>query len=74
MSMQRTHDVCASNGEYRNSHGETKKRWLNVGSAFTDPADGRMSIKLDTVPVGPDWSGWFSLFPVKEKDTEKDPY
>lgn len=84
MSMRKTHDLAASAGEYRNSHGETKKRWINCGAMFTDDQDGRISIKLESVPVGPEWSGWFSAFPVEKKDptapasqgdrTKSDPY
>lgn len=67
MPAKRTHDVVATVGEYTNGSGETKKRYSNVGSLFTQE-DGRMSIKLDTVPCSPDWSGWLSIFPVKDRD------
>lgn len=66
MASKRTHDVVATVGEYKKGD-ETKKRYSNVGSLFTDE-DGRMSIKLDTVPCSPDWSGWLSLYPVRDKD------
>lgn len=61
--MRKTHDLAASAGEYTNSHGEKKKRWVNVGAMFQGD-DGRISIKLEAMPVGPEWSGWFSAFPV----------
>lgn len=67
MASKRTHDVTATIGEYTNAAGETKKRYQNCGSAFTDE-QGRVSIKLDAVPVSPDWSGWLSLYPVKDRD------
>jgi len=59
-----THDVVATLGEYTDkTTGEKKKRYTNVGKAFTDE-DGRLSIKLDTIPVDPNWSGWLSLYPA----------
>lgn len=67
MASQRTHDVSATIGEYKDAQGNTKKRYINVGSAFTDE-QGRVSIKLDAVPVNPEWSGWLSLYPVKERE------
>lgn len=67
MASKRTHDLVATVGEYKAGNGAMKKRYVNVGSGFTD-AEGRMSLKLETVPVGPDWSGWLSLYPVKDKD------
>lgn len=67
MASQRTHDVTATIGEYTNGQGEKKKRYINVGSAFTDD-QGRVSIKLDAVPTNPEWSGWLSLYPVRERE------
>lgn len=66
----RTHDVVATIGEYKNNQGEVKKRYTNVGSGFTDD-QGRISLKLDTVPVSPEWSGWLSLYPIKDRDQQE---
>lgn len=66
MPSRRTHDVVATTGEYTDHSGEKKKRYSNCGSAFTDD-QGRISIKLDLVPVTPDWSGWLSLCPIEDK-------
>lgn len=60
MASRRTHDVIGSVGEYTDREGQKKKRWVKVGSAFTDE-NGGISIKLDAIPVGPEWSGWLSL-------------
>lgn len=67
MPNRKTHDVVATVGEYTDRNGEKKKRYLNVGSAFTDD-QGRISIKLEALPVGKDWSGYLSLYPPKEQD------
>ena len=65
-----THDVVATTGEYTDRQsGEKKKSYTKVGAAFTDD-QGRISIKLDLVPVGPDWSGWLSLYEPKPRDGE----
>jgi hypothetical protein len=60
-----THDIVATLGEYRNREGETKKRYTNVGKAFMDD-QGRISLKIDAIPVGPEWSGWLSLYPINK--------
>jgi hypothetical protein len=65
MKARKTHDVVATVGKYQ-SNGEEKKRYLTCGSAFSDD-QGRISIKLDAVPVTPEWSGWLSLYPVKDQ-------
>lgn len=69
--MKKTHDLSASCGEYTDSHGQKKKRWVNCGAIFQGD-DGRISVKLESVPVGPDWSGWFSAFPVN-RDRDRAP-
>ncbi len=67
MSSTYTHDAVATVGEYTNNAGEKKKRFVNVGKAFTDD-QGRVSLKMETIPVGPAWSGWLSLYPRKDEN------
>ncbi len=66
MSTRKTHDVVATVGGYTDGQGQAKKRYVNVGSAFTND-EGQISIKLESVPVSPEWSGWLSLYVPKEK-------
>ena len=70
MASKYTHDAVATNGTYKDKSGETKKRYLNIGKCFTDE-DGRQSIKLDTIPVGTEWSGWISLYPAKPYEDQR---
>lgn len=63
---RKTHDAVATVGTYKDRQtGEEKKRTVNIGAVFTQE-DGRMSLKLDVVPVSPEWSGWVSLYPVED--------
>lgn len=50
-------DLIAVVGEYKNSAGETKKRFVKVGSLFN--SDKGQSIKIDAVPIG--FDGWLSV-------------
>lgn len=61
MPARRKYDAVATTGTYRTANGEERKRYTKVGTVFEDD-QGRMSLKLDAVPVGPDWSGWISFF------------
>jgi hypothetical protein len=65
---QATHDLTIKTGEYHDRQsGETKGRWLKVGTVFRHD-DGGTSIKLDCIPVGlPDWNGWISVFPREQQ-------
>ncbi len=68
-----THDVVATTGEYTDRQtGASKKQYTNVGKAFTDD-QGRISLKLTVIPVGPDWSGWLSLYPAKDREQRPAP-
>jgi hypothetical protein len=68
MASRKTHDAVATVGTYNDRNGNEKKRYVNVGSVFTDD-DGRQSLKLDSVPVGPEWSGWVSFYEPKERES-----
>ena len=63
--MTKRYDVVAS-FEYEDRNGETKKRYLRVGTAFEN--DKGISIKLDTAPVTKEWDGWLRLYEPKERD------
>ena len=66
------YDAVATIGEYKDRNGETKKRYVNVGSVFENDK-GNLSLKLDAVPMGQEWTGWISFFEPKERDASKNP-
>lgn len=59
--MAKVYDVCAGQKDGKSE----KVRWLKVGAVFEK--DGRLSMKLDSIPAG-EWNGWLSLFEPKPKD------
>lgn len=68
-----THKIVATVGKYTDRQtGEEKKRYLQCGVAFTDD-QGRISLKIDAMPVTPDWSGFLSLYPLDEDRGENRP-
>ncbi len=69
---RKSHDICGSVGTYKTDNGEERKRWVKCGTAFTDTDTGRLSLKLDAVPVDPQWSGWLTLFEVEQQ--QKPPF
>lgn len=69
MALSLTHDIVATIGEYTDAQGQKKKRYATCGKAFTDD-EGRVSLKIDVVPVVPGWSGWLSLYPI-ERDSSR---
>lgn len=68
-----TNKIVATVGTYKDRQtGEEKKRYLTVGTAFTDD-QGRISLKIDAMPVSPEWSGWLSLYPLDEDRQQSAP-
>ena len=63
---RKIYDVVATVGKYTDKQGNEKKRYVNVGAVFEND-QGQMSIKLETIPVGPEWSGWLSMYEPKER-------
>ena len=54
-------------GEYKNAQGETKKRYLRIGSII-ETRNGPM-LKLDSVPLKEGgWDGWAYLNDPKKGD------
>jgi len=67
-----THKIVATVGKYTDRQtGEEKKRYLQCGVAFTDE-QGRISLKIDAMPVTPDWSGFLSLYPLDDDRRNND--
>lgn len=66
MPARKTHDAVATIGKYKDSEGNEKKRFLNVGSLFTDE-EGGLPFKQDAFPASPEWSGWIKFYPVKDR-------
>lgn len=69
--MKRIQNVVATIGTYKGRDGAEKKRYVTCGTAITGE-DGRLSFKLDVVPVSPEWSGWFALYDVRDQEQKKD--
>lgn len=62
------YEAVATIGRYRDRNtGEEKKHYQKVGTVF-ESEDGRLSLKLDTLPVGPHWSGYISFFEPRSRE------
>jgi hypothetical protein len=59
-------DAVATTGTYTDRQGNEKKRYVTVGAVFEDDQK-RMSLKIESLPVGGTWNGWISFFTPKEK-------
>ena len=66
MAAKKIYDAVATIGEYTDRQGQQKKRYVNVGSVF-ESDKGYLSLKIDSIPVDPEWSGWVSFFVPKEQ-------
>lgn len=62
MATRKVYDAVATVGTYKDRQtGEEKKRRVNVGAVFEND-QGQLSMRLEMVPVGKEWSGWISFY------------
>lgn len=65
MKSRVKYEAVATVGKYRDkATGEEKKQFSRVGTVF-ESEDGRLSLKLDTIPIGPGWSGFIQFYDPK---------
>jgi len=60
------YDVLFKRGE-----NEGKGIWMKCGIVL-QKANGKMSLKLDTVPVGGDFDGWMVISERRQNNNEQD--
>ena len=63
--MKQWKKVVATVGKYTDANGNEKNRYVTVGRAFLRD-DKSVSIKVDSMPVGPEFSGWLNLYDLDE--------
>ena len=63
-------EAVATIGKYTDNQGQEKKRYLKCGTVF-ESEDGRLSMKLDAMPCGPDWSGYIQFFDIKPREGQQ---
>lgn len=63
-------DAVATVGKYKDCDGNEKKRYLTVGAVFEDD-QGRMSLKIEAVPVGAEWNGWISFYAPQQREGQQ---
>lgn len=58
-------DVVVTTGKYTDKDGKERNRYKNIGTLFATPHFSRITIKLDSLPMG---DGWLQVFPREKKD------
>jgi hypothetical protein len=58
-------EVVAHGEKYITADGQEKSRLINIGKIITK-ANGKQSLKLDTIPMN--WDGWAMLLEPRPKD------
>jgi hypothetical protein len=61
--MKRKFEILATVGTWTDSTtGKKNKRTVAVGSIY-ESTHGKLVMRIDAIPVSPDWSGWMQLKP-----------
>ena len=64
--MKQFKKVVATVGKYTDANGQEKNRYVTVGKAFIRD-DKSVSIKVDAMPVGNEFSGWLNLYDLDDE-------
>lgn len=65
--MKKIYDAVVTVGEYEDRQtGKTKKQYRTVGAVLQND-DGRLSLKLETIPVV-NFNGWINFYEPRQKD------
>lgn len=66
--MKKVYDAVASTGKYTDRNtGVEKNRYLTVGAVFVND-EGKYSLKLESLPVGPAFNGWINFYEPRAKE------
>lgn len=68
--MRAIRNAVAAVGKYQDRQGQEKTRYLRVGKLFKRE-DDTLCLKLDSVPVGPDFEGWINFYEIEERAAPK---
>ena len=63
--MPVTHEIVAHGEKYTTADGQEKSKLINIGKVI-EKANGKLSIKIDTIPLM--WDGWAMMLPPRPKD------
>ncbi len=62
------YEVTAAGEKYTTKDGTEKTKWIRIGSVIQTKS-GKMSLKLETIPLG--WDGWASLMEPRQDEPKK---
>jgi hypothetical protein len=66
--VKKIYDAVITTGEYTDSQGNKKKRFLTVGAVFE--GDKGPSMKLEALPVA-GFNGWINFYAPRERAEQK---
>jgi hypothetical protein len=69
--MRQQFEIKYPTREYTLSNGEKKTFWTTHGSIWVDEDKKSMSVKIDSLPVGDKFTGYFKAFPYVPKNQQK---
>tara|TARA_Y100000310_G_scaffold83131_1_gene79808 strand:+ start:2760 stop:3014 length:255 start_codon:yes stop_codon:yes gene_type:complete len=70
MSMKPIKRAVATVGKYTDNNGQEKTRYQRVGTLMKRD-DGSVCLKLDCVPIGPEFTGWVNFYDIEEKQQQQ---
>lgn len=69
--MKQQFDIKFAARKYKNQNGEEKTYWSTHGSLWIDE-DGKILIKLDSIPQAAHFDGYLRAFPHQKREVKND--
>ena len=67
--MPKIFDVVKAAGTYTDASGQEKTRWINCGMIVKNPESGKLSLKLDSLPLGTPSEAGVGITPTRRVET-----
>lgn len=69
--MKTQYDLKFAARKYTTAEGQEKTYWSTHGSVWIDDEKPSITIKIDSLPVSPNWEGYLRAFPTRPRDNQQ---
>jgi hypothetical protein len=66
--MRKYGDLYATVGTWVDDQGRKHKRKVRCSVVMQDDRSGRLAIRIEALPVIPDWFGWLAVENINDQD------
>ncbi len=69
--MKKQFDLKFAARKYTTAEGQERTYWSTHGSVWVDDEKQSITVKIDSLPVSPNWEGYMRAFPSKPRENQQ---